>query len=377
MANRRIYQGQTLYVGPTPSTGIHFTTGTYGNVASQIATVNRVKQLQRVQSFSQESSIPRQDVNQIGELAAIDRVSIEQPTVNASFSYYQSSFYNENQLGFFISSGSAGLVSCLSGILNKVSDDKNYFLEIVREGNDSNSAADTLTNGVLAIGNGFISSYGAQGAVGQFPTVNVSVEGLNMQMDTSSTGQVIPAVFPTDGTTIGGWYYTLPTGVQSDGGNVINANANSISVLRPGDITLNLGTPELGVSFSDLKVQNYNLSFDLSRTNLQKLGSKYAFSKEINFPVSVQLQVTADVGDVQSGNLAVAIANNSNYTPSIRILQPNTQNTAVYYELRGAKLDSQSWSTNIGNNSSVNLTFSAQLGGPQATGVGLFLSGVY
>ena len=63
--NRVIYQSEALYVWPT------------GTATSEI------KQLNRVQSCNYSFTINRQNVNQFGNLAAIDRLILEQPTVNS------------------------------------------------------------------------------------------------------------------------------------------------------------------------------------------------------------------------------------------------------------------------------------------------------
>ena len=45
------------------------------------------------------------------------------------------------------------------------------------------------------------------------------------------------------------------------------------------------------------------------------------------------------------------------------------------YKLKNAKLDAQSFSSSIGDNKSVTLDFSAQIGGPGQTTLGFFMSG--
>ena len=47
-----------------------------------------IKQLSRVQSANYSFSIARQDVNQFGNLAAIDQIITESPTVSFDTSYY-------------------------------------------------------------------------------------------------------------------------------------------------------------------------------------------------------------------------------------------------------------------------------------------------
>lgn len=362
--NRIIYQSEALYAGPSPATGNHFTDQTN-------LTGNLVKQLHRVQSANYSFNIARQDVNQFGELAAIDRVILESPTVSLDFSYLLNSLANEEELGFAPLDGSS---SCISGILNKTQDERNYFIRTVAEGTDALGVASGAANqNVIGVGNGFISSYSTEGSVGNFPTVTVNVEALNMAFDAGTTGNYIPAVNPTDGVKNTTIKYALPTAVSSIG-------ASSVSALRPGDITLNLGEFDTdnagGTKVSDAKIQSYTLSFDLAREPLQKLGSKFAFAREITFPVTVTLSVDALVGDLTTGNLADLIVADKNYDLSVTLKNPTTSAEQVKYTLKRAKLDSQEFSSSIGDNKSVTLTFSSQIGGPSQTDRGLFMSGV-
>ena len=358
--NRIIYQSEALYAGPSPATGNHFE-----DQATESGTL--VKQLHRIQTANYSFNIARTDVNQFGELAAIDRVILESPTVSLDFSYLLNGLKNEEILGF--GPLNSATVSCISGILNKTSDERNYFIRTTAEGADALGVASSASNqSVIGIGNGFVTSYSSEASVGNFPTVTLNVEALNMSFDSAVTGKHIPAVNPTDGTKITGINYALLPAVSSVG-------ATGISALRPGDITLDIPYTEGGVSITDAKIQSYTLSFDLAREPLQKLGSKFAFAREITFPVTVNLSIDALVGDLTTGNLADIIGLDKNYDLTITL--KNTDNTPqVRYYLRRAKLDSQEFSSSIGDNKSVTLNFSTQIGGPNQNDRGLMMSGV-
>lgn len=395
-SSRKIYQVENIYVGPSPATGFSYLSGTAGyTINNRVGTkvnadpgigpgftgLNLVFPLYRIQSYDNSVNIARTDVNQFGELAAIDRIILEQPTVNLNFNYLAYSLHNERLLGFTISSGSQ--VSAISGILNKTEDEKNYWVKSVPEGNDVVGYTTKASEFAEGFGNGFITNYTAEGSVGNFPTVSLSVEALNYKIDNPATGYT-PAINPTDGSTITNVYYALP-------GMATNPTGTSItySALRPGDVVVDLSavdgtSAELGADINDLKIQSYSISFDLARTPLQKLGSKYAFSKEINFPVTVQASFTAQIGDLQTGNLVNAINDDSNFNVGIKIYKPNTAasartdaQVAAYYLLKNAKFDSQSSNAAIGDNRSVTMNFSSQLGGPQDLTKGLFLSGIH
>lgn len=381
--NRIIYQSEALYAGPSPATGFHygtFTAGIGGSTNVPDDKANLVQQLQRIQTANYSFTVDRTDVNQFGQLAAIDRVILTNPTVALDFSYILANLANEKDLGFIISEdGSASEVSAISGILNGTQDERNYFIRTVPEGNDAvgfNSLS-SGTNGVIGIGNGFISSYSTEGSVGNFPTTTVNVEGLNMNFQKGLSGNFVPAVNPTDGSTLSN-YYQLPFTVQ----NIGTSTASGISALRPGDITLTIPqTTGGGVDVTTMNIQSYTLSFDLARTPIQRLGSRFAFSRPIDFPLSVTLSVDAQVTDITAGNIASLVCDDSaTYTPIITIKEPSctaaTQKTVAQFKLKGAKLDSQEFSSDIGSNKTVTLTFSAQVGGPQDTLRGLYISGM-
>jgi hypothetical protein len=128
--NRVIYQNEALYVGPSPAISGHykFVTGSNVNVPTQklnqldplatrtlasgagtttasLATMQagllpNLANLDRIQSINYNFNITRRDVNQFGNLAAIDKIIIEQPVINIDFNYYQNGLKNEEELGF-------------------------------------------------------------------------------------------------------------------------------------------------------------------------------------------------------------------------------------------------------------------------------------
>jgi hypothetical protein len=379
--NRIIYQSEAVYAGPSPATGYHYgtyTPGIGGSTNVPNANTNLVQQLQRIQTASYSFTVDRTDVNQFGQLAAIDRVILTNPTVSLDFSYINSNLSNEYDLGFTIASGNNdSTVSAISGFLNKTSDERNYFIRTTPEGTDAVGYTDgsSANNGVIGIGNAFLTSYSTEGSVGNFPTTTINVEGLNMNFQNGISGNFVPAVNPTDGSALTN-YYQLAQAVE----NVGIGSGNAISALRPGDITLSLSnTLASGVDVNTMNVQSYTLSFDLGRAPIQRLGNKFAFTREIDFPLTVTLSVDAQVTSMNAGNLANLVVDDSaKYNPSITIKSPSDSNlTMAKYILKGAKLDSQEYSSDVGSNKSVTLTFSAQVGGPQDTANGLFINGQF
>lgn len=363
--NRTIYNVLSLYASQVPSTGMQ--TG-----------LNTVRQLSRVQSFDEDFTRNFTDVNQFGNLAAIDRIEVEAPEVTASFSYYLTDGLNERLIGLAVPTSGAGgfanQTSIISGLLSKATDEKNYYLLIADEGNDA--AGYTLSRtGVIGLGNAYITSYTVNAAVGDIPTADVELEALNLRV----YGQLqpglindIPAVTVSNGQPITGVRFSLPGATSLTGVGTPNA-------LLPGDILFSpSGT--LGFSDTDLKVQDFTLTVDLPRTPLNRIGSRFAFSREIDFPITSTLEMTAEVGDLESGNLVDLICSNPNRDFTITMRAPacgGTGAAALTYFFRGAKLTSQSFSSSIGENATMTATYEVQVGSPQQTDRGIFLSGSY
>ena len=325
---------------------------------------NAVHQLIRVQSANYGFDIGRTDVNQFGNLAAIDRIILEQPTVNLDFTYLLTDGTNEDRLGFGIN----GEASAVGNFLSGIGDSRNYWIYVASEGNDANEA-NTAIHGQaksIGIGNGFLTSYTAEGSVGDFPTASLNAEALNMRFFTANSGD-IPAVEPVNGTNFSG-SFQLPA-PKTDGNP-----ASTIKALRPGDVTMNISGTK-GVAVSDLKLQNFSFNFDMAREPLNKLGSKFAFSREISFPVVATCSADAILGEIEAGNLADVVADDSTeFTVRVRINQPGTSTRAIQYDLKGCKLESQSFTSSIGDNKAVSMEWATQVGGPQDTTHGISIT---
>ncbi|HHZ95767.1 MAG TPA: hypothetical protein EYN67_09470, partial [Flavobacteriales bacterium] len=353
--NRVIYQSEAVYVTQSGYNGdLTATSGFQGagvNIGAVAANArDAVMDLHRVQSANYSFTIARQDVNQFGELAAIDRIITDTPTVSFDTSYILANFDNENKLGFEVTpSGSSAttFVSCISGLINSDSNahQKDYFILTTKEGSD---AVDNTTTGkyesIIGVGNGFITSYSSEASVGGLPTVSIGVEGTNMNYNTVATGSQIstaaaptskgfrinptssvlsgisgisPAIDPENGTSVNK-YAVLPVPTQ----NASGAGGGLISALRPGDITLSLiagggtdlnaimntaDTPDnllVGADIKDAHIQSYTLSFDLSRTPIQQLGTRFAFARPVDFPITASLSVDAVLADLTTGSIS-------------------------------------------------------------------------
>ena len=433
--NRVIYQSEAVYVTQSGYNLDLTATSGWAPTAKGKPTVadakarDAVMDLHRVQSANYSFSVSRQDVNQFGELAAIDRIITETPTVSFDTSYILAGLDNEAKLGFQVTpsgtpaqgGGAENMVSCVSGLIDSTSNahQKDYFILTTKEGSDAvaNSQSGKYES-IIGIGNGFITSYSTEGAVGGLPTANVSVEGMNMNFNTIATGNQIssaapegkgfrlnpstsalsgisglsPAIDPTDGTAID-QKVVLPIPTA----NASGAGGGLISALRPGDITLSLvagGTPLndvlmghsttvddllVGTNIKDAHIQSYTLSFDLGRTPIQQLGTRFAFARPVDFPITASLSIDTILSDLTTGTIADLINCDTSYDAVIKIKDPTCLITpkpvVVAYLMRDLKIDSESFSSSIGDNKSATLDFSCQIGGPEQKNVGVFMSG--
>ena len=344
-----------------------------------------IDQIKRVQSANYSFTINRQDINQFGHLGRLDSVVLEAPTVNLDFSYYLTDGYNERLLGFITD----GTIQHMSGIMTRKQNEfgNNYFILTVPEGRDAvlgDQIVDEEDKTVIGLGNAYITDYSIEASVGSFPTVSVTVEGMNIKSDKGTTFKPLPALDPQDGTLLCDSCFTLPPADTGAGA----------SILKPGDITIDLQNAslisqqisgnELGYGKEDegsAHIQSFTLSTPMSRTSLQRLGSTYAYAKEVDFPLTCTLTVNALVADLKEGNLMDLLCDKY-YDFSIKMqhpqcigCEPNTAPNAIVIDFKNAILESESFSSSIGDNKSVDLTFTTQIGGPEQQEIGVFFSG--
>ena len=363
--NRVIYQSEALFVSRS---------------ANSTSSGNHT-QLNRVQSANFSYTINKQDINQFGELARIDSIVLDPPTVNTDFSYYLTDGFNEQALGFYVKTGASASGQFVSGHMVG-SSGKNIFVLTGPEGKDVNGRATTGTAATndkcIGIGNCYLSDYSVDLSVGAIPTVSVTMEGANINGVIVTTGAdgfgsiATPAIDQEAGT-------KLSDSVALE--NPASTGRSGMpSALRPGDITVSLTSLD-SQSLVDLDgagnahVQSVALSVPLSRTPLQRLGSNFPFAREVDFPVEVSLSISAVVNETTAYNLADQLQQGEQEV-NITIVDPDdSPNNAVIYTVKGCKVDSESFSSAIGSNQTVDITLTAQIGGIDDTNAGLFMSG--
>ena len=364
---RQIYQVAALFAGPSPAVGDHFSSGNSG--------VNLIQQIPRVQSVSIDTSITRQDVNQLGQLAAVDRIILEPPTASLDFSYLLLDGKAESILGF----SALGESTFISGLIDKTQDEKNYFVQISKEGSDAVSSTSSGDNNILAIGNGFISNYSISLAVGQLPTASVTVDASNAVNYTGTFNKPIPSVNPENGQRIAGKNFSLPIAQSYTGVDIQSA-------LRPGDIQFSLPRNAAFGSYlsglGSVHVQSVNIAIPLSREPINRLGSTFSFAREPQFPINSTMTVEALAADIRASSLDDILCNDAEYDLEISAKIPNCEGTgsrAITLQFNNAKVDSTNYSLDLGSNATSSFTFSNQIAGISASNAtqGFNFSGSY
>ena len=364
--NRVIYQSDALYASKEVNS-----TGSADHV-----------QLRRVQSANYSLNITRQDVNQFGQLARMEAIILEAPTVSFDASYFLGDGFNEEALKFLNSSGLSG--GFISGQIASTSG-QNFYILTAPEGVDANFTPDNTTGySTIGVGNAFLTDYTLDASVGSIPTVSVSFEGTNMNATAGVSGTTAGysgisgvGIDPTSGVALedqnSGIF--LPVGTQGTGSGIPSA-------LRPGDITLSLGNAD-GDAFVDLSgvgsahVQSVAISIPLGRTPIDRLGSRFSFARVVDFPITPTLAVSAIVSDSQGAALT-EIINDDQFIDNLQFQfkDSDSDNTPrATYKLTNLKLDSQSFSSSIGPNKTIDLNFSLSIGGPNDPVNNVFFSG--
>ena len=380
--NRVIYQSQALFIAPN-STGIQVSgsgvanpqSATYntGEVASGISLLYK---LDRVQNCNFNFTINRQDINELGQLARIDSIVNDTPTVGLDFSYYVTDGLNERLMGFNFSGKSLTAdnacvdASAISGLMVDTQGN-NYYIVTVDEGEDVvNANLSVTSNSIVAVGNGFITEYSLDASVGSIPTASITVEGFNIKSDVDKKANLDNGTYVLTGSSPAIDYSQTPatrlTGVNRsyaiNTGN-LTAGVSTVAALRPGDIVLSMPV---------------NDGF----TELDDAGNKAHVQSVLEVPLNMDITISAIVNELQEADIFNELCGSADKKTFIVTLNQcadvgGTVTPKLVYLIKGAILNSESFSTDIGGNQTVDLTYNVQIGGANDTTNGIFMSGSY
>jgi len=408
--NRIAYNCQALFVGPSPSSGFHF----YGedgqlNNNYEYSSVNHnlVKKINRVTSLNYSINLPREEYKQIGRSSIASNPIIQSPSVQVDFEYYINGVLNEARMGLNVnhikpetsdplySNFNTFLFSGLSdyggvrmekplGWPNRNRSNRNLFAvvtkadneDFARRLNDLNENFSRDSN-VIAFGDGYLVSYDTSCSVGALPKAKASFICDNVIFYTGSSGLGIPAIHPKTAENFDQVKFVIPDEPEVSG---------VISVVAPGDIILDISQTginssiemnnlvELGVSFSDIKIQNYSLSIKFNREDLNSIGYRRIANRPINFPVVIDFTFSSLVGEESISDLRDNLIVDKKYNISVYLKDKFRNKTAVRYDIRNASLINYGYDASIEDNRVLNCSFRANAS-PDNLKEGLFMSG--
>lgn len=344
-------------------------------------------QLHRVDNFSFEIDLAgsRQDVREFGQLARTSTTRLSEIDPTLSFGYYLGNGENELALGFNNSSG----VSDFQMIKDILKEDpgqkeRNVFVVTAKEGEDAfSSDAVWNTNGAggyhdtVGFGNCFVNSYSVNLSVGDIPRVDVEMQASNVVFWTGQqSGLFNPSIDLQAERTHSG-IVTLPTP---------DTGAMGHHVLRPNDVVVSFIGDEIstgnaaggrvgGVDFSKMPIQSCSIDVPLSREVIDKLGAERAYAKPLEFPIDVTMSMSSLVNEYTTGAIEYAINGQAGAKKTNIVVEvKDGASVRNKFVLSGAVLDSQSFSQGLDDNETIDLTFSAQIGGADSTDQGIFFT---
>ena len=385
------------------------------NIPLDSSSGNLVEQLYRIQSLDYGFNLSKTNINQFGNAARIGTAVVDAPVVDLSFNYFLADAYNELLLDFAIDGEHQALYQMLGEtVSDRTTEAKNYHILVGPPNddvNDTNLTTKESEQAVISIGQGYITQYTVTAAVGEIPSAQISIQGSNMKSDTGFQNILHPGPSDCGYTRNCEYCFSLPDPVTnilystlvSGESGCCEQITTGVNALLPGDICINLRNSSLlsqqinrtGSGVCSLTanceedpgsahIQGFQISADLTRSSLDKLGRHTAYYQSVNVPASVELSVDALVSDLKVGNLQSYLCSSGLkdieivlYPPcggsndcSVTAIEPN-----MIYKLKCAKLESEGFQSAIGNNKTVRLTFSAPIGGRTDTECGFFMSG--
>lgn len=409
--NRIAYNCQALFVGPSPSSGFHFF-GEDGelnnNYEYSSVNYNLVKKINRVTNLSYSINLPREEYKQIGKSAIAANPIIQSPSVQVDFEYYINGVLNEARMGLNVnhikpetssdplySNFNTFLFSGLSdyggvrmekplGWPNRNRSNRNLFAVVSKNDNEDfarhiNDQVENFSrdSNVIAFGDGYLVSYDTSCSVGALPKAKASFICDNIIYYTGSSGLGIPALHPKSAENFNQIKFVIPDEQEISG---------AISVVAPGDITLDISqtglnsstsmenVEDLGVTFSDIKIQNYGLSIKFNREDLSSIGYRRIANRPINFPIVIDFTFSSIVGEESASHLKDNLVLDKKYNISLFLRDKFRNKTAVRYDLRSASLINYGYDASIEDNRVLNCSFRVNAS-PDNLKEGLFMSG--
>jgi hypothetical protein len=346
---------------------------------------NLVEQLQRVQSINYDINIPTVNIHQFGMLGRIDSLLVETPVVNLNFTYLLADAYNEKLLNFNVGTHPQDfdtnpfLYRDHNTFRHYISNPNgsNLFIETGKDGHDLYSELIQETDkNTVAIGSAFLNNYGVEAAVGSLPTASVDFTALNAEAHSGTKDLPVPTINP-----VGirpDFKFSLPDYKINHEVEIDLLNGvldEGISTIRPGDIVVVLHDEEHGLFVKHneeidgwtkgaCNLQSFQIDCRFERTPITRLGKIWANTYTLDKAPTVVLRLTGLVSELKQSGLGNALCEGG-ASVSIYLFDPcanrNIQDrstVSMIYTFRDLKLESEQFSSAIGDNKAVDIVLS-------------------
>lgn len=350
------YEMLSMFVGGLDAFNESFNTG------------SAISRLDFIQDYGFSFDIERQQLKQIGSTSLALNSTQLAPDVNLRFSYYLNDGWNEDFIGFSITSGI--FTNFISSETLVATYDRNFYIAIApNEYSDSVAATSLNTYNILGIGNAYINSYNLNVAVGGLATVTCDFVGANATISTYSANNYMPSV------------NTDVTGQIASGANrkygLELYNGSKISRYITGYRNqFNGGCPFGKVSFTASEafgsdamsfgevfgnLQSFDLNINFERKSMYGFGNNYPFARKLQRPIIATVSLESIVSGFVAENLAETFSKEdvtiSGY--NFNVTFKNTNNVEKFgVRISGAKLDSYEIGSQIGGQSRVTTNWS-------------------
>lgn len=265
-----------------------------------------------------------------------DQEQVERPRAQLDISWAYASGVNERAVGFTVTpSGSTHALASL------VTEERNYYI-LVNQANADSLTYSGWNNRVLALGNGVVTHYDFAAAVGQPSVVSARIEGLNVLIQPSGTGQPLPSIHKQTGSAVTG-VYTLPFPTRTIG-DYFESAPSAIQ------LTFNTGSA-IGLLLSGANacpVESFGFSIDIPRQDVKDMGWAYPAVRPIQWPVTVSINAEVRLNEFQYDALNRFGCPDSGYAFTVGFNNSCSTLDNLSFQFNGAKLETEAISVQVG-----------------------------
>ena len=282
--------------------------------------------LMGVQSCNYGVEISREDVNQYGQLGAIDKVIMDAPTCTTEVNYYCGGFGGPSAEG-----------ANLSGLLRAAIESKTASVLVALDSTEGQDYSVTASDTVVVLESGSMTSLSCDATVGGIPTNTLNFQGLDFRYGTNS------------------------------GGDEVAVPGTSLTIATQTGVQISIADATTNTKYNNF--QTAGVSFDLGTEVLRRLGdsaSPYYYGIVPTFPA--QASINFESLAIDEGIKTVVSNLKQSAKTSTSVVVGGMTNVSINvggtgYKLVNGTVDSHNFSSSIGDNVTLDATFNASIGG--------------